>query len=514
MKLSQDIVFLRLLMKYPVRFLSRATSLSEVSYPLICETGIDLSGHTVIINSDEMDKLSSQYKFKETLIICAGEIPLGISLYKSSIIVVEKKVSLIGLANELYKIFNDFEQWDNALKSVVLDNGSVQDLVDCCDPIIIEPLAIIDNKFQIVASSKMSDELGYNSEIEENNHLSLDSFNNFIKEVDYEWLCNQRDTYILSISGDKVLSKNIFYNNEYAGRIAIKLNTDENYLNLYNKAILEHFYVYAVKLYSKYSSFDDSEFKKSGFARILQDSISNKKIPEGICEKIYNEYKWQKNDQLQLIQFMAGPFQEKPLYAQYLSVMIRRKWPDSICFTYMGHLLLLINTGKLNDQAKIDFFNMLSDFLKGNFLIAGISRSFIGISCLRSAYEQTETAVKLGILKNPDFPYFMFDDYALDYMLQNSIGHYQNNEICSKKLLKLIQHDKEKSTSYHKTLLTYIECKFNAAEAAKKLFINRSTFHYRLNKIQELADINFESSNELLYLIMSSKILDNESWSK
>ena len=74
--------------------------------------------------------------------------------------------------------------------------------------------------------------------------------------------------------------------------------------------------------------------------------------------------------------------------------------------------------------------------------------------------------------------------------------------------MSLVQYDKEKGTEYYKTLNTYFECKYNAAEAAKRLFINRSTFHYRLERIQELVNIDFDSNDELLYSAISFKILE------
>jgi hypothetical protein len=47
-------------------------------------------------------------------------------------------------------------------------------------------------------------------------------------------------------------------------------------------------------------------------------------------------------------------------------------------------------------------------------IITGISRAFQNLSCLRAAYAQ---------------------------MLQNSIGHYEKEDVCSSKLMALIRHD-------------------------------------------------------------------------
>ncbi len=510
MKLSQDIIFFRLLMKYPVHFKNRNTACKDFDYPIIYDARTFLSGHAVIIHSDEPDKLIELNDSEDILYICIGDNLSGMRMYEASMIIVEKNTSLISLANDVYEIYHEFDKWDASLKTVLYDNGSFQDLVNQCDSIIIEPIAITDKNFQIIAYSQMSDELGYNVNVDEDKHLSLNAFNSFITQVDFARACRNRDVFILKSMGSSALSRNIFYTSEYVGSIGIKLSTEEDYLQAFNSAILAHFHSYAERLYAKYASFDNPEYSKDSLVTILEDKLNNNQFPDKVNEEFYKQNRWQTNDQLQLFQFFANPLQDKALYASYLSKKISRIWQKNICFTYKDHLLLLVNVSECNNFVKADFFKTLSSFLIDNSLIAGISRTFNSLSYLRSSYDQTQTAAEIGIIRNPQFIYFLFDDYVLDYMLQESRGHYEKEEICCSKLMALIKQDETKRTDYYRTLQVYFQCKFNAAEAAKRLYINRSTFHYRLNRIQELAQIDFESDDELLYMAMSMKLLSRK----
>ena len=45
-------------------------------------------------------------------------------------------------------------------------------------------------------------------------------------------------------------------------------------------------------------------------------------------------------------------------------------------------------------------------------------------------------------------------------------------------------------------------------QSARKLFIHRSTFLYRLERIQEIVPIDFNNEDELFYLLLSFRILD------
>ena len=40
-------------------------------------------------------------------------------------------------------------------------------------------------------------------------------------------------------------------------------------------------------------------------------------------------------------------------------------------------------------------------------------------------------------------------------------------------------------------------------QTAKTLFIHRSTLFYRLDRIQQLADVDYENERERLYLLLS-----------
>lgn len=82
--------------------------------------------------------------------------------------------------------------------------------------------------------------------------------------------------------------------------------------------------------------------------------------------------------------------------------------------------------------------------------------------------------------------------------------------LCYEKLLDLQKSDKLQNTEYMKTLRVYLEHNLNTVQSAKALFIHRSTFLYRLERMKSILETDLEDPDELFYLNLSFRLLDNE----
>ena len=69
-------------------------------------------------------------------------------------------------------------------------------------------------------------------------------------------------------------------------------------------------------------------------------------------------------------------------------------------------------------------------------------------------------------------------------------------------------HDERYHTDFIHTLRTFLDCDRNAAKAAEKLHLHRSTFFYRMKKLEELLGVSLGDSKLLLLYELSFKIWD------
>ena len=67
----------------------------------------------------------------------------------------------------------------------------------------------------------------------------------------------------------------------------------------------------------------------------------------------------------------------------------------------------------------------------------------------------------------------------------------------------LKRQDEKTGSELLKTLASYLECHQNLTNASRLLSIHTNTLKYRLQKIVELCEINFEDPEQIRYLQLS-----------
>jgi DNA-binding PucR family transcriptional regulator len=186
-------------------------------------------------------------------------------------------------------------------------------------------------------------------------------------------------------------------------------------------------------------------------------------------------------------------------------------WPGAYCIPYEEHIVLLLNESLFQRKSSLDFHHELMYFIRDGLLLVGISRPFSNIAQVENIYAgylQAQYALEQGRILNPTNWCHSFEHYALHYLVKNGSEPFHPEQICHPAILKLIKHDEQHETSFTRTILAYIKCRYNAVAAAKSLYIHRSSFINRMERIKELIFIDWDDTDERLYLFLSFKILE------
>ena len=136
-----------------------------------------------------------------------------------------------------------------------------------------------------------------------------------------------------------------------------------------------------------------------------------------------------------------------------------------------------------------------------DFIRIGIGQCHQTPGTLPHSLEECRSLVDLMLSVFPENRIFSSSD-GMPYQLLNQIPKNQLREVYLSTVAVLAQHDAVNHTELLKTLDKLYQCRFNAQQAARELYIHRNTMINRMNKIKELlhCDLQDISSSMNIYL--------------
>lgn len=155
-----------------------------------------------------------------------------------------------------------------------------------------------------------------------------------------------------------------------------------------------------------------------------------------------------------------------------------------------------------------NYTNKLLKFAESENVYIGISYDFSDICMLYKHYQQAYKALSLGEIFEPDKKYYFYKDFQAYDLISRADDKSSLPNLISPTLLILKSYDKKNKTQLLNTLHTYIDNDCCAKETAASLFIHRNSLSYRLNKIVELTNIDFEDHQSKFLLKLSFLIND------
>ena len=310
----------------------------------------------------------------------------------------------------------------------------------------------------------------YHSKIAQN-ALDLKFVSEFICDFSYENTIKLKGVYSYSLEQGTYLCKNIFFEGTYVGKLTA-LSSSFPLKNDYHKDLLELLADYVEKMYARYGSFNQSDVSMDELHRVMKQCLDGKSCPEKKWDVAFENVGWKKGEHFCLIELRSKCRRDRELFERYLCPEMERRWKDTCCVIADRGLYVLLNTSR---SPMVDFQSDLAcDFLRENLLTAASSREFTKTERFMSAVRQTEIGFELGMKRNPEQWNYRFDEYALMYLMMHGAEEFVSEEVDSLALQKLMEHDRQMGTQYHKTLECYVKCRYNAAHTAKELFIHRS----------------------------------------
>lgn len=148
----------------------------------------------------------------------------------------------------------------------------------------------------------------------------------------------------------------------------------------------------------------------------------------------------------------------------------------------------------------------LREFAGEKGLWIGLSATLEGFSFLPERLDQAIFSLDEAKARNEAF--VPFAAAADAYLAKAATRELPYSLICARPILEMAAYDREHGTNYLDTAERYVKNRYNAVKTASELFIHRSTFLYRLERMQAQFGLDLDAEQvSPLQLLLSFHLL-------
>lgn len=479
-----------------------------VKTPVYYNPFFSMSGNIVLMHPDKLE--DGIKRVKNAILICLSP-PKKIPPHPDNeIIVLNDPFSESMAFNLLIYIKDSLNEWEGKMNEVLNKRLTFQTLIEVISKFLDNSVSLIDPNFRYIAYTVSSQKLI--DMVDNYNRLPFSIAAHLLNQADYKDLENYKEAFIYR-SGETAVYKNIFFEDQFVGRLC--LLADE-YTDLeYVKAIFNYAGTFLETLYQQNNSFENLVYNRQKLHRFLNDIYAQLPVDMEAFYQALLENQSRLDDHW-YIALMTAKVEGHSIYsASYISSQLEHLIPGSFCVLKDGAILILLNESLFQrkegkDTGIQDILEKIADQFAAYVFV---SRMFSDISHLENvtaAVNQAQFTLD-WVMQHSEASkkniYWLFDDYALEFLMKKGTADFRVDQICHPAVLKLLEYDMLHETSYSKTLYTYIKEKYNAAAAARALYIHRSSFINRMDRIKELVDLDPDDLDNRLYMLLSFRFI-------
>lgn len=504
MKLSIDIVLESLKSKYNFLECQKNSDALLLSRPVFYQHEEVLENYKIYILYDAFPKEIS-FCPSDSIFFCLEKHRAMCGVYGDNVCVFPDSTPLLQVFNHIQALFDRYSQWDQQLHALQTGGGSIHQMLEVSYPIFKNPLLVQNLDFTTIASCNIPESgddlpsLEAYRNMEFINVMKQDPFFNKVREWDDVFLFPEH------VTGFRSLNLNIKKYERTSFRIIIpEFNTPFQH---FHKELLKHLGEYVS--YALLHNTMQRPSQDKVLRNILVNLLSNKNADYMTVSDQLTNTGWLPGHTYVCLIFRITFLDIQNLTVNSICDYVENIIPGSCAFSYKKNIAAFVDLD-LFDETIEDISEKLIYFIRDSFLKLSFSNPMKGHMHLRRQYLQAIAAQEIGCSRTPYSWVHHFSKLALPYIFQQATSQLPGNMLCHEGLLRLLEYDKEKGTEYMKTLEVYLKKHLNAVQSARELFIHRSTFLYRLEKICTILESSLTDYDELVYLMISFYLLRDE----
>lgn len=407
--------------------------------------------------------------------------------------------------NDMQEIFDTADGWERKIHDLMLEHVGMERLLQVTSEFLQNPLTVIGLDFTFAAEAG-SKYLPPRARLYTDEGLNVEYVNALLQNETYREMADTHETVMFPayISGCRSMNRNLFVDEKATHRLILTECRVE-----ITQGVICVLDILSEKLEFLLAHEEEETDPDRDIEQIFVRVLSDRTADYMQISRELSELGWGGNHEYMCLILQITYLNQQNLSTKAISRYIKKKLGDSVSFLYQDEIVVFFDLTRLGMNQE-EVAGKLVYFIRDTYLKAGYSRVMTGHMNLRRQYVQAKTALDVGSRKKPYLWIHYFSQVAMTYILEQATKRLPGTMICHEGLLELKKHDEENQTQYMETLRVYLEQHLSATQAARELFIHRSTFLYRLDRIREILQSDLDDPEEIFYLELSFRLLEQE----
>jgi hypothetical protein len=514
--ISSAILFYVLEKQYPVSYLPEpGLSLPIRGIKLIEGAGaLEPDMLYITDNPAVLAELEDPLSAAFLLIGSAAGMDLPDRFNKAAVAFIREPLSPVKILEQAFSWFIALQDWDLRLKDAQFDAAGYARLFKIVQEIFDRPFSLVDRNFFYVAyTTNFIEETNLYDSGRTPTQMTRERINELLMDGgEYYRVSEYRKPFLYPSdpAPKRWLCFNIFNGSHYEARICALADT--NSPNIEGQLqLVAHFGGYVQKI--RISAAEDLVARKQQdpLHQLVRNCfLESADITEKAAAAVLEDVGWRIDDSYLAVMFHIPDEQEFKYGSLYLCRRLEEDFLQSCAIAHSPYIIWIINAGsacnrshKTANTIHRDPGQVIAYIVREFNCKAGLSDPFASFLDQRQGRIQAGAALRLGQKKDPHVWVYRFADYKTEYIVERITGELSGDCLIHPAVLALRDYDRRYGTSFVKTLRELINARYNMTAAAEKLYIHRTTLIRRLEKIQDLASIDFENPREQFHLAVS-----------
>ncbi len=457
----------------------------SVGRPLLFEGGVRKFGARIIVCSgEEMNTLSGSAQ-REPLFLCIGA-PTTKILNEYDVCVLPASEQAGAVLNFVQRLFDRLDDWTQSLRQAAETGEGVEELLSRASAMLQNPVVLLDERGHIIAQSEQADVASISERFYSDKLLETASQSGSVyrvgsaaTEIMVSRLQSGESQYLLlCLASDRPLyASDEIVLESLAGFLRLMLS--ERTLRL-----------------GTHRQLRGNEAAAVAFRSLLLQDEGEQNAPE-----LLRKLDWYETDEYAVL--VVEPINGDLRAAQADAICDRLETALEGCcsFALLPVVVAVVRTDAMENDALYEALKTIAD---SNELHIGICEAYTGFPYFPQRIEQAKRALNRAEKFGGAARYSDVFEFELPLL---ATAEFPNELLCMRSVLALSRYDRMHDTNYQETAEAYVKNRFNAVRTAGELFIHRSTFLYRLERIKAQFGLDLDDKElSMLHLLFSLRI--------